>query len=207
MVAAVAVRYGTAAEHSTTQGTAETSKGNFMRTLKTLITTATLFAGLALASTAQAQIYVNIGVQPDCPYGYYGYAPYECAPAGYYGPGYFYNGIFLGMGPWGGWGYSHGWGRHRFSDEGGGDYHDGPGRLNYRGNGYRGNGGRHYGGPMRGGGGGAMHQGGGGQRQGGGGHPGGGGGGQHQGGGQRQGGGGHQGGGGGQHQDGGGGPH
>ena len=55
-----------------------------------------------------------------CSYGYYGYAPYSCAPMGYYGPGYFYNGIFLGMGPWGGWGYSHGWGGHRFSSEGGG---------------------------------------------------------------------------------------
>ena len=51
-----------------------------------------------------------------CAYGYYGYAPYACAPYGYYGPGYFYNGIFLGMGPWGGWGYSHGWGSHRFSE-------------------------------------------------------------------------------------------
>ena len=35
---------------------------------------------------------------------------------GFYGPGYFYNGIFLGMGPWAGWGYGHGWGSHRFVD-------------------------------------------------------------------------------------------
>ena len=54
---------------------------------------------------------------------------------GYYGPGYFYNGIFLGMGPWGGWGYSHGWGGHRFVSEGGGSYHGGPGRVSYRSNG------------------------------------------------------------------------
>ena len=62
----------------------------------------------------KAQIVVDIGVQPSCAYGYYDYAPYACAPYGYYGPGYFYNGIFLGMGPWAGWGYGHGWGGHRF---------------------------------------------------------------------------------------------
>jgi hypothetical protein len=104
-----------------------------MRTLKTLLTAAALLAGLAMASAAQAQVYVGIGVQPVCSYGYYGYAPYACAPMGFYGPGYFYNGIFLGMGPWGGWGYSHGWGGHRFSGEGGGSYHGGPGRASYRG--------------------------------------------------------------------------
>lgn len=113
-----------------------------MRILKTLITTAALLAGLAMASTAHAQVYVNIGVQPVCPYGYYGYAPYSCAPMGFYGPGYFHNGIFLGMGPWGGWGYSHGWGGHRFNGEGGGNYHGGPGRASYRGD---------NGGPQRGG--------------------------------------------------------
>jgi len=36
------------------------------------------------------------------------------------------------MGPWGGWGYSHGWGSHRFVSEGGGSYHGGPGRVSYR---------------------------------------------------------------------------
>ena len=102
-----------------------------MRGIKILFGTTALLAGLALAPKAQAQIYVNLGVQPVCSYGYYGYAPYACAPYGYYGPGYFYNGIFLGMGPWGGWGYSHGWGSHRFSSEGGGSYHGGPGRVSY----------------------------------------------------------------------------
>jgi len=48
---------------------------------------------------------------------------------GYYGPGYFYNGIFLGMGPWAGWGYGHGWGGHRFGGDGGGSYHGGAGRA------------------------------------------------------------------------------
>ncbi len=103
-----------------------------MRGIKILLGTTALLAGLALAPAAQAQLVINIGVQPSCAYGYYGYAPYACAPYGYYGPGYFYNGIFLGMGPWGGWGYSHGWGSHRFVSEGGGNYYGGPGRVSYR---------------------------------------------------------------------------
>jgi hypothetical protein len=103
-----------------------------MRGIRFFIGTAALLAGLVIAPAAQAQLVVNIGVQPVCSYGYYGYAPYACAPYGYYGPGYFYNGIFLGMGPWGGWGYSHGWGSHRFVNEGGGNYHGGPGRASYR---------------------------------------------------------------------------
>jgi hypothetical protein len=108
-----------------------------MRGLKVLLGTTALVIGLGLvlAPSANAQVYVNIGVQPVCSYGYYGYAPYECAPMGYYGPGYFYNGIFLGMGPWGGWGYSHGWGGHRFISEGGGSYHGGPGRASFNSNG------------------------------------------------------------------------
>src|ERR1700679_237522 len=102
-----------------------------MRGIRYLFATSALFAGLAIAPAAQAQLVVDIGVQPVCSYGYYGYAPYACAPYGYYGPGYFYNGIFLGMGPWGGWGYSHGWGGHRFVNEGGGRYHGGPGNVSY----------------------------------------------------------------------------
>jgi hypothetical protein len=104
-----------------------------MRGLTTLLSTATLFAGLALAPAANAQISINIGVQPVCSYGYYGYAPYSCAPMGYYGSGYFYNGIFVGMGPWAGWGYGHGWGGHRFNGDGGGRYHGGIGRVAYGG--------------------------------------------------------------------------
>ena len=104
-----------------------------MRGLKTLLGTTALLAGLAMAPAAQAQIEINIGgAPPSCAYGYYGYAPYACAPMGYYGPGYFYNGIFLGMGPWGGWGYSHGWGGHRFVNDGGGRFHGGPGRISAR---------------------------------------------------------------------------
>jgi hypothetical protein len=104
-----------------------------MRGLTTLLSTAALLAGIALAPSANAQISINIGVQPVCSYGYYGYAPYACAPMGYYGSGYFYNGIFVGMGPWAGWGYEHGWGGHRFAEDGGGRYHGGIGRVAYGG--------------------------------------------------------------------------
>ena len=105
-----------------------------MRVLRTLVSTAALLAGMALMPAAQAQISINIGIQPTCSYGYYGYAPYSCAPMGYYGSGYFYNGIFVGMGPWAGWGYGHGWGGHRFMNDGGGSYHGGVGRVAYGGN-------------------------------------------------------------------------
>ncbi len=104
-----------------------------MRGFKILVSTAAMIAGLAMVPAAHAQIVVEVGVQPVCPYGYYGYAPYQCAPMGYYGSGYFYNGVFLGMGPWAGWGYGHGWGGHRFVGDGGGRYHGGAGRVIYNG--------------------------------------------------------------------------
>lgn len=116
-----------------------------MRGLRNLVSMVALLGGLAVMPAAHAQISINIGVQPTCPYGYYGYAPYSCAPMGYYGSGYFYNGIFVGMGPWSGWGYGHGWGSHRFMNDGGGRFHGGVGRATYRessrGGGFRGNGG------------------------------------------------------------------
>ena len=43
---------------------------------------------------------VGVGVEPVCPYGYYDYAPHDCAPYGYYGPDWFVGGVFLGAGPW-----------------------------------------------------------------------------------------------------------
>src|ERR1700683_2136603 len=60
------------------------------------------------ASLAQAQrIGVGIGVGPGyigappvCAYGYYNYAPYACAPYGFYGPSWFSGGVFIGAGPW-----------------------------------------------------------------------------------------------------------
>jgi len=59
-------------------------------------------AGLFLAAphTASAQVSVEIGAPPVCPYGYYEEPPYNCAPYGYYGPEWFTGGIFIGAGPW-----------------------------------------------------------------------------------------------------------
>jgi hypothetical protein len=66
-----------------------------------------LFAFSALAAImlsglpgAPAQVSVNIGVAPVCPYGYYDFAPYNCSPYGYYGPDWFAGGVFIGAGPW-----------------------------------------------------------------------------------------------------------
>ena len=165
-----------------------------MRGLKTFLGTTALLAGLSLglAPAARAQVIVDIGAQPVCSYGYYDYAPYACAPVGFYGPGYFYNGVFLGMGPWANWGYGHGWGGHRFNGGGGGSYRGGGG---YRAGSYRGGGG-YRDGSYRGGGG---YRGGGSYRSGGGGYRGGGyrggGGGGHAGGASHGSGGGHSGGG------------
>ena len=60
-------------------------------------------AGLCFAANApksQAQISVEVGVAPECPYGYYDAAPYSCAPYGYYGAEWFSGGAFVGAGPW-----------------------------------------------------------------------------------------------------------
>jgi hypothetical protein len=68
---------------------------------------------------SQAQVRVGIGVgpvgvavgpayaagPPVCAYGYYDYYPYACAPYGYYGPDYFVDGVFIGVGPWYHWGH------------------------------------------------------------------------------------------------------
>jgi hypothetical protein len=63
----------------------------------------TAVAGLCFAISApkaQAQVSVEIGVAPQCPYGYFEAAPYGCAPYGYYGPSWFSGGVFVGAGPW-----------------------------------------------------------------------------------------------------------
>ena len=54
----------------------------------------------ASAQKAQAQVAVQIGPAPECPYGYFDYPPYDCAPYGYYGPEWFNGGVFIGAGPW-----------------------------------------------------------------------------------------------------------
>ena len=52
------------------------------------------------APKASAQINISVDVAPDCPYGYYDYAPYNCSPDGYYGPEWFNGGVFVGAGQW-----------------------------------------------------------------------------------------------------------
>jgi hypothetical protein len=63
----------------------------------------TAVAGLGFMATparAEAQVAVEVGPAPECPYGYYDVAPYDCAPAGYYGPEWFNSDVFIGAGPW-----------------------------------------------------------------------------------------------------------
>jgi hypothetical protein len=80
-----------------------------MRSLKYLV----LLGALAVPA-AYAQTRVAIGVQigapvvaygpygppPVCEFGYYPYAPYACAPYGYWGQEWFADGFFIGVGPW-----------------------------------------------------------------------------------------------------------
>jgi hypothetical protein len=76
-----------------------------MNLLKTFAFAAIIAAFFALTPATpkaqpQPQVSVNIGVAPECPYGYYDYAPYDCAPYGYYGSEWFTGGVFIGAGPW-----------------------------------------------------------------------------------------------------------
>jgi hypothetical protein len=54
----------------------------------------------SVSAAPAAQIAVSIGPSPICPYGYFDYPPYDCAPYGYYGPDWFLGGVFIGVGPW-----------------------------------------------------------------------------------------------------------
>jgi hypothetical protein len=56
--------------------------------------------GAGSGTPGQVSIGVNIGAPPACPYGYFDYPPYDCAPYGYYGPDWFAGGVFIGAGPW-----------------------------------------------------------------------------------------------------------
>src|ERR1700733_12822874 len=99
-----------------------------MRGLKVLLGAVTVAASLSCVPAGNSQVVIGIGGPPPvCGYGYYEYPPYACAPGGFCGSGYFYNGIFLGVGPWSNWGYGHGWGGHRFVNAGGGRYVHGGG--------------------------------------------------------------------------------
>jgi hypothetical protein len=71
------------------------------------------------AEMVSPQIGIEIGaplVEPVCSYGYYDYAPYDCAPMGFWGPEYFFGGHFRGAGPWNGHGrgYNRGHGEQNF---------------------------------------------------------------------------------------------
>src|ERR1700674_2453195 len=72
-----------------------------MNGLKLSLLAAVIALGFAATTPqSQAQVAVNIGVAPECPYGYYDVAPYDCAPYGYYGAEWFSGGVFIGAGPW-----------------------------------------------------------------------------------------------------------
>ncbi|MGD0890625.1 MAG: hypothetical protein ABR923_03750 [Terracidiphilus sp.] len=66
------------------------------------VLTLALLAGAPISggSLGHAQVVVGVGVAPICPYGYFDYPPYDCAPYGYYGPDWFVGGVFIGAGPW-----------------------------------------------------------------------------------------------------------
>ena len=89
-----------------------------MRSLKylgLLTALSCLFAFTPSRSQAQVSFSLNVGPAPVCPYGYYAYAPYNCAPYGYYGPTWFSNGLFIGAGPWfHGPARFHGWVNRRY---------------------------------------------------------------------------------------------
>jgi hypothetical protein len=73
-----------------------------MKTLKYLGAMTLAAAGMLAIPppSASAQVSVDIGAPPACPYGYYEVPPYNCAPDGYYGPEWFSGGVFIGAGPW-----------------------------------------------------------------------------------------------------------
>jgi hypothetical protein len=161
-----------------------------MRYLRYLTLLAVVTFAIAAAPKSQAQVVVGLGYGPPaCEYGYYNYAPYACAPYGYYGPDWFSGGVFIGAGPWfrGGYGYGRGYGygyRGGYAGYGyrggygyggyrggvgyGGGFHGVPQPRGYAGGGFHGesgggfHGGGNYGGGFHGGGGGGFHGGGGG---------------------------------------------
>jgi len=61
---------------------------------------AALLASSVAVAPAQVSVGIGLGPAPYCPYGYFDYPPYDCAPYGYYGPDWFVGGLFIGAGPW-----------------------------------------------------------------------------------------------------------
>jgi len=89
-----------------------------------------IFAVLGMVLCAQ-RVVVGFGIgapapvvvgPPVCAYGYYPFAPYACAPYGYYGPEWFDGGVFIGAGPW--FHYPAFWGGRVFHDRGWGYFND-----------------------------------------------------------------------------------
>ena len=83
------------------------------RHLKYIVLLAVLALPVAYAH-AQVAIGVQIGpsyglynAPPVCAYGFYPYYPFACAPYGYWAPDYFVDGVFIGVGPWDNFYYSH----------------------------------------------------------------------------------------------------
>src|SRR6202163_398260 len=107
-----------------------------MQPLKFFAFSALAAAMLSGLSGAPAQVAISIGAPPICPYGYFDYAPYECAPYGYYGPDWFTGGLFIGAGPWFGGYYGRGglYGRYGYRSDFGGRGYGYGGRGEFRGN-------------------------------------------------------------------------
>ena len=132
----------------------ERRKGFTMKYLKYIALLALLALPLAYS---QAEVRVGVGVgfggyvagPPVCAYGYYPDYPYRCVPYGYYGPSWFANGIFIGAGPWYGWGhpyYGRGYYGRGFEGRFEGRRFEGRGRMEQRGFEGRGSGGGFRGG-------------------------------------------------------------
>jgi hypothetical protein len=91
----------TARDTPAEQSKSRVRKVHDMRAFNSLVLAAVTASCLAAAAPeAGAQVNVNIGLAPNCPYGYYDAAPYGCAPSGYYGPEWFSGDAFIGAGPW-----------------------------------------------------------------------------------------------------------
>src|ERR1700722_18487479 len=73
---------------------------NRFRYLALVAVAGVLFVATPSKVQAQVSVGISVGAEPDCPYGYYDYAPYSCSPYGYYGPEWFSGGTFVGAGSW-----------------------------------------------------------------------------------------------------------
>lgn len=91
---------------------------------KFLLALVLMVAAMVAPTSAYSQVVIHVQhspvilsvpMAPACPYGYYDFYPYSCAPVGYYGSDWFVGGLFIGAGPWYGGHYNryyHGHGFH-----------------------------------------------------------------------------------------------